>query len=59
MPNSNSQTVAQHYIPRMYLKGFSETHGSKSFVWEYDLQNMVQIPKAVDVSTICFERNLY
>lgn len=62
MANGEKLTEDQHFVPQMYLRGFAEIVGSKkdkAFVWEYDLKMMRQIPKQVNVKTVCFEKNLY
>ncbi len=63
MPNGNKPTVDEHFVPRMYLKGFSEVkqkaNKQKAYIWEFNLKSMKQIPKQVDIEDICFEKNLY
>lgn len=63
MPNGNKPTVDEHFVPRMYLKGFSEikqkANKQKAYLWEFNLKSMKQIPIQVDVEDICYEKNLY
>lgn len=63
MSNSSKYTIDEHFLSRMYLKGFSEVKGSgnkeKAFVWQYNLKTMQQTPTQVNISRICFEKNLY
>jgi len=63
MPNGNKPTVNEHFVPRMYLKGFSEikqkANKQKAYLWEFNLKSMKQTPTQVDVEDICYEKNLY
>ena len=60
MPHGEKLTENEHFIPRMYLKGFSEVIGSdKAFIWQYNLNSMWQTPVSVNVKTVCFKKNLY
>lgn len=63
MPNDNDYTVDEHFLPRMYLKEFSEIkkkgNKEKAFVWQYNVRTMIQTPIQVNVQDICFEKNLY
>lgn len=63
MPNENKPTQNEHFVPRMYLKGFSEikkkARKQKAYIWEFSLKSMKQIPTQVDVEDICYEKNLY
>lgn len=62
MPNGDNYTESEHFIPRMYFNGFSEIRKSKekkTFICEYDLKSMNQIPVPVNVKSICAEDNLY
>lgn len=53
-------TVDEHFVPRMYLKRFSEIKESgKALIWQYNIRNMQQTPVPVDVRDICFEKHLY
>ena len=59
MANGNNPTVDEHYVPRMYLRGFSEIKGEKAFICQFDTNMMRQTPTAVKVEDVCFEKNLY
>ena len=63
MPNGNNPTKDEHFVPRMYLKGFSEIKEKaklqKTYIWEFSLKSMKQIPVQVDVEDVCYEENLY
>ena len=63
MPIGNNPTKNEHFVPRMYLKGFSEVKEKsklqKAYIWEFSLKSMKQIPVQVDVEDICYEENLY
>lgn len=60
MPNGEKPTENEHFIPRVYFRGFAEINDSgKALLWQYSLKTMKQIPVPVDVGDICFEKNLY
>ena len=64
MPSERPFTVNEHYIPRIYLKGFSETKGQntnkeKSFVWQFNVKKILQTSVPVNINKICYEKNLY
>ena len=60
MPKGEKPTEDEHFIPRMYLKGFSEiTKSGKAMIWQFNLKTMQQTPVQVDVQDICFEKHLY
>lgn len=63
MPNVNKPTKNEHFVPRMYLKGFSNVQNKsgkeKVFIWEFSLKSMQQIPTPVNIENICYEENLY
>ena len=60
MGNGARPTEKEHFIPRMYLRGFSEVKESgKALIWQFNLKTMKQTPVQVDVQDICFEKNLY
>lgn len=63
MPNGDKPTVNEHFVPRMYLKGFSEVkqkvNKQKAYILEFSLKSMKQIPTQVDIEDICYEKNLY
>lgn len=65
MKDKRQFTKKQHYIPRVYLQGFSpdyykrvpERMENRKRVWRYDIGK--QQSNLVDVGSICFEENLY
>ena len=60
MANGEKPTEKEHFIPRMYLRGFSELKQSgKALIWQFNLKTMQQIPVQVNVQDVCFEKNLY
>ena len=63
MSNGNKPTEDQHFIPRMYLKGFSEVKKKgkkeKAFIYEFNINSMIQIPGQVNIKNICVKKNLY
>lgn len=64
MPKGEKPTEDEHFIPRAYLRGFSEIKNinkknEKALIWQFNLNTMQQIPVPVDVKDICFEKNLY
>ena len=59
MANGIKPTKNQHFIPQMYLRGFSEIKKSgKALIWQYNLNTMQQTPVQVDVQDI-FLRSIY
>lgn len=62
MPNGDKKTEDEHFVPRMYLKGFSEIKKGKqekAFIWQFNTKTLQQMPEQVNVKDICFEKNLY
>lgn len=59
MADGNKPTVDEHYVPRMYLRGFSEIKGEKAFICQFDTNTMQQMPTSIQVNDVCFEKNLY
>ncbi len=63
MPNGEIPTIDEHFIPRMYYRGFSEIKTvrkkEKAFIWEYDIKSKRQIPSQVNVNSICVKKDLY
>ena len=59
MPNGNKPTKNEHFVPRMYLKGFSEikenANKQKAYIWEFSLKSMKQIPTQVDIEKILYQ----
>lgn len=53
-------TVDEHFVPRMYLKRFSDIKKSgNALIWQYNIRTLQQTPVPVDVRDICFEKHLY
>lgn len=59
MPNGNKPTREEHYLPKYYLKGFSEIGRRKALIWGFDIKSMHQIPTQVDTEDICRKTDLY
>ena len=64
MSRGEKLTEKQHYVPRMYLKGFSEVKEKKRegkyFIWQFDLGKMKQMPDLqVNIKKCCYQNNLY
>lgn len=63
MPYGDKLTSCEHFVPQMYLKGFSDTKiyckGNKHFIWQYDLKTMSQSSQPVPINSICYEKDLY
>ena len=63
MPKGFNSTIDQHYIPQMYLKGFSESvqksKEEKFYIWQYNIKKMQQIKVPVPIKSVCYEENLY
>lgn len=65
---NNKPTKRQHYIPQVYLRGFSPDYLSKKKnnldeskfrIFTYDLNKTEQIEKAIPIKDVCFENYLY
>lgn len=56
MPNVQKPTKDQHYVPQVYLKGFSQ---DQKRIYRYDLRTNTQKSEPVPISSICFEKYLY
>lgn len=56
MAKGDKLTHNQHYIPQVYLKGFSESNNSVFF---FNLTSCENSRMAVPVKTICFKHDLY
>ena len=54
MPNLQKPTKKQHYVPQVYLKGFSQ---DEKMIYRYDLANESQ--KLVPISSVCYKKDLY
>ena len=63
MPKGSEFTEDEHFVPRMYLREFSEIKTSrkeeKAFTWQFDLRTLKQSDTSVNVKSICFEKDLY
>ena len=66
MVNPKCMTKKQHYIPQVYLRGFSpeyedskEIENSKHTIYCYDLIKNIQFPHPIPIKSICYEDYLY
>lgn len=63
MSTKSNDTRDEHYIPIMYLKGFSEIKGKsnkeKVLLWQFRTSTKEHIAVPVNARTICFEKDLY
>lgn len=59
MANGNKPTIDEHFVPRMYLRNFSEIKGEKALICQFDTNTMLQTPTSVKVEDVCCEKNLY
>ena len=64
MPKGEKPTEDEHFIPRAYLRGFSEIKNAnrkneKALIWQFNLKSMQQPPVSVDVEDICYKKHLY
>ena len=67
MKKSSVVTKKQHYIPQVYLRGFSPEYGkcnkeyplSKYTIYCHDLTKKNQIMKAVPIKSVCYSEYLY
>lgn len=60
--SKNQMTRRQHYIPQVYLGGFSpqyQNKGEKYTIYFYDLEKRKQSKKDVPIKSICYEKCLY
>lgn len=60
--SKNQMTRRQHYIPQVYLGGFSpqyQNKGEKYTIYFYDLEKRKQSKKDVPIKSICYEEYLY
>lgn len=67
MPKTEGMTKKQHYIPQVYLRGFSPEYekgnmispNSRYTIYCHDLNAKKQNYKAVPIKSICYSDNLY
>lgn len=64
--NNNMATKKQHYIPQVYLRGFSPEYNKKNStqkdkytIYCYDINSKKQNDRAIPIKSICYEKNLY
>lgn len=64
--NKNMATKKQHYIPQVYLRGFSPEYNKKNStqkdkytIYCYDINSKKQNYRAIPIKSICYEKNLY
>ncbi|MBD5536253.1 MAG: DUF4238 domain-containing protein [Lachnospiraceae bacterium] len=67
MPKAENITRKQHYIPQVYLRGFSleyidknnEIPLSRYMIYCHDLTKETQLYKSVPIKSICYKNDLY
>ena len=63
MSNDSEYSKWEHFVPRVYLKGFSEIKKKKSkeksLTWAFNVKTMQPINCQVDIEDFCAEDNLY
>ena len=66
MGNGNKPTVKEHYVPRVYLRGFSvdyiriyDDSNKKHHVYFYDLNKKQQLNIPVITEDLCYKKHLY
>lgn len=67
MMNVQDITKKQHYIPQVYLRGFSPEYNDKSqeiphskyTIFCYDLTKTTQSDEPVPIKSVCYKNNLY
>lgn len=67
MTNVQNITKKQHYIPQVYLRGFSpeyhdkkqEISDSRDMIYCYDLTKGMQSYKLVPIKSVCYKKYLY
>lgn len=56
MPNIQKPTSKQHYVPQVYLRGFSQ---DQKRIYRYDLKTGFQKREPVSISSVCFLKDMY
>lgn len=56
MPNGGKPTKKQHYVPQVYLRGFSNDGNS---IYSSYLGGNPEFNKSVPISSLCVENYLY
>lgn len=67
MTGGSNITKKQHYIPQVYLRGFSPEYKkgnidlaySRYTIYCYNLAEKKQIDKAIPIKSVCYGKNLY
>mgnify|MGYP007101856538 CR=1 FL=1 len=60
MANGDNPTEKEHFIPRMYLRGFSEVKEfGKALIWQFNLKTMQQTPVQVQKEKRCSNYRIY
>lgn len=63
MQSELNYTKWEHYVPRIYYKGFSEIKKKKSkeklLIWALNTKTLQQIDRKVDICNFCAENDLY
>lgn len=66
--SSNTITIKQHYVPQVYLRGFSPEYSRKKelryptekhTIYCYKLGEKDQLKRAIPIKSICYEKDLY
>lgn len=66
--SSNNITIKQHYVPQVYLRGFSPEYSRKKelryptekhTIYCYKLGEKDQLKRAIPIKSICYEKDLY
>lgn len=56
MSNGDRPTIKEHFVPKTYLRGFSENNAT---IYRFDLKTGVQTPMPVSVESVACIKNLY
>ena len=56
MSNVQKTTAKQHYVPQVYLRGFSQ---DQKRIYRYDLKTNIRTSMPVPISSVCFQKNMY
>lgn len=56
MPKGDNDTKNEHFVPRCYLKNFSD---DRDMINQFDILSSNKISKPVPINSICCKKNLY
>lgn len=63
MQNNSKYTKREHFVPRVYYKGFCEIkykkQKEKMLAWAMDVKSIIPINNQIDIEDFCAEDNLY